>query len=317
MKIRLLFLLSIISWDTYSQTGYKLIPETNATWIQSDFLYSTDHEHVTKTVVVYTQEDTLINGLVYRKFGSHGIADWIDNFGPNQTSGTSTIVYEQGYFRQDSVLKKVYVWNNTSQSDELLYDFANLTIGQPYPQTITNMNYPNLLVMGTDSVQMLDGNYYKRWVLGTDSSDSAYVSVIEGIGGSNGFTTMLYPVFEQSSYLLCHKTDNQHIYENWVGSVIPPRYSAECSQTLDISLINQPHLTIYPNPAQTTIHVDSEQKLQSIGLLNLNGQVLMTVNENELTESTLDIQNLENGMYILQISLKNGTMQTHKVYLAH
>lgn len=315
MKTGLLLLLSIISWNLYSQNGYKPIPEINATWIQADFLYGTDHEHVTKTVVVYTQEDTIINGLVYRKFGSHGIADWLDDFGPNQTSGTTTIVYEQGYFRQDSVLKKVYVWNNTSQNDELLYDFANLTIGQPYPQTITNINYPNLLVMGTDSVQMLDGNFYKRWVLGTNASDSAYISVMEGIGGSNGFTTMLYPLFEQSSYLLCHKTDNQHIYENWVSSVVPPRYSAACSKTLDIPLMNQPRLTVYPNPAQTTIHIESEQKLQSIRLLNLSGQVLMTVNENELTESALTVQNLENGMYILQISLENGTTQIHPVHV--
>ena len=147
------------------------------------------HQHATVTSVVHTQNDTLINGLSYRKFGSHAIADWIDNFGSqqNQTSGTDYIAYSEGCFRQDTVLKKVFLWNNFTQEDELLYDFQNLTIGQPYPETVTNINYPNLLVMAVDSVQLMDGNYYKRWVLGTNSSDSAYVSVIEGVGGTKRF----------------------------------------------------------------------------------------------------------------------------------
>jgi len=317
MKNFLLSLVMLFSWFSWGQNSYRPLPETDATWIQAEFLYFIGHEHTTITSVVYTVGDTLINGLPYCKFGSHAITDWIDNYGSqqNQTSGTDYSSYPEGYFRQDTVLKKVFLWNDATQLDELLYDFGNLIVGQPYPETVTNINYPYLLVMAVDSVELIDGNYYKRWVLGTDYSDSAYVSVIEGVGGTNGFNSMIYPVFEQSSGLLCHKTTTQ-IYENWIGNPIPPRYSEECSKTLSIHNEKETNQKIYPNPANSHMCVETDKVIKTVEICNLYGQLLFreaySAGEKKLT---LDLTRLEGGIYILKLELADDSIITEQFQL--
>jgi hypothetical protein len=319
MKNTLLVTILFFTCFSWGQ-NYRPIPETDATWIQADFLYSyyNGHEHATITSVLYTQNDTLINGLSYCKLGSHGFADWVDNFGSqqNQTSGTDIMPYSTGCFRQDTILKKVFLWNNSTQMDELLYDFGSLVVGQPYPATITNIGYPYLLVMATDSVQLIDGNYYKRWILGTDSSDSAYVSVIEGVGATSGFTSSIYPVFEQSSSLLCHKTNTQHIYENWISNPIPPRYSEECSQTLSTHQVAESNLEIYPNPTNSAIYIQTGEVIQSVEICNLSGQLLFNEkNSSGEKNLNLDLSKLESGTYILKIVLSDDSLVMERVQL--
>jgi hypothetical protein len=68
-----------------------------------------------------------------------------------------------------------------------LYDFDNLVVGQLYPQTFNNMDCPQILVMAYDSVVLNDGLYHERWVLGSNSIDSGFVSILEGMGSAMGF----------------------------------------------------------------------------------------------------------------------------------
>lgn len=320
MKIFTFIIASISLNVSWGQIEYRPLPETNAVWIQHEYLYfMPSHEHTVNTTVVYTEGDTLINGQTYQKFGMHGMSDWADNWGSQQNfqSGTDLIPYQQGFFRQDVAQKKVFQWNDFNQTDELLYDFGSLVVGQPYPETVTNSNYPNLLVMAMDSVQLLDGNYYKRWVLGTDSSDSAYVSVIEGVGGTNGFNTPIYPVFEHESNLLCHKTGTQPIYENWSEAFfIVPRYSEDCSQTLSVPAQSETNLVIYPNPASTSVAIQSDQPIKLVDVYNPNGQLVLhqEVNSNG-SEFDLDLRALEQGMYLFKIVSDNGSATMRQVYL--
>lgn len=312
------FIIAIICFNTnWGQIEYRPLPETDATWIQAEFLYGGAHEHETVTSAVYTLGDSVINGQNYISFGSHGLIDWMNGFGSqNSTSGTDTIPYGVGFFRQDIAQKKVFQWNQTNQTDGLLYDFGSLVIGQPYPETINNFNYPNLLVMAQDSVQLMDGNYYKRWVLGTNSSDSAYVSVIEGVGGTNGFNTPIYPVFEQSSDLLCHKVSAQHIYENWQGGFMPPRYSEDCSRTLSIHGQEKTNFSIYPNPTSGIVSIQSDQAVKRIGIYSLNGQSLIQQDISSNTKtSDIDLSDLDQGIYLLKIELNNGSQTMEQVQL--
>ncbi len=316
MKVCSFFILFVLCSFTYGQTGYKSIPEDSATWIQVQFLYGGFHEHETVTTAVYLLGDTLINGQTYIRFGSHGMRKWIDGFGsPNQNSGGGSIPYEEGYFRQDQLQKKVFIRNTSNQSDELLYDFGSLVIGQPYPETITNLYYPNLLVMGQDSVQLMDGNYYKRWVLGTNSLDSAYTAVIEGVGGTHGFNTPIHPVFEQESHLLCHKVGTQHIYEDWQTSVISPEYSEDCSRTLSFEEKAEGSVLIYPNPSKSHISIESSGLIESVKIYDLNGQSLLhleNINENIVSFAP---DTLLQGVYLIHIVSADGNFIMRKIQL--
>ncbi len=296
----------------WGQLEYHPLPETNATWIQAQILYNFSHEHETITTVVYITGDTVINGLPYAKYGYHGRMDWMDGYGtPNPVVGSSNIAPSTGYFRQDTIQKTVFTWNSLNQTDELLYDFGSLTIGQPYPETVTNYNYPYLLVMSQDSVQLMDGNYYKRWNLGTGSSDSAYVSVIEGVGGTNGFNTPIYPFFEQLSFLQCHKNNAQFIYEDWHFTPVPSPYSEDCSQTLSLEQHDQTNLVIFPNPTRSTISIQSNEPIKFVEIYDLNGQSLLRY-ENEMS---LDLGVLKQGIYLVEIVFVDGSSTFQQVQL--
>ncbi len=288
--------------------AYRPIPETNAVWIQTKLFTGGFHEYETTISAVYTLGDTVINGQTYIRFGSHGIYKWMDNWGSQQnySEGGGSVPYTTGYFRQDVMQKKVFIWNPSNQTDQLLYDFGSLVIGQPYPETVTNLYYPNLLVMGQDSIQLMDGNYYKRWALGTNSSDSAYVSVIEGVGGNNGFNTPIFGNFEQFSRLLCHKSDVQSIYENWQTYPGSPEYSEECSRTLSLSEQNETSLVIFPNPSSSTVTIQSNQLINYVEIYDLNGQSLLRYENSTGNELSFDLSALQQGVYLARIVSADG-----------
>lgn len=65
-------------------------------------------------------------------------------------------------------------------------------------------------------------------------------------------------------------------------------------------------LRIYPNPANNAITVDSAKTIESIAIVNLLGQEVISKNTN--SESvTLDISSLQNGVYILKTTVEGST----------
>ena len=317
MKNALLPAMLLCFSNSWGQIQYRPIPETDATWIQTELFTGGSHEYETTVSAVYTLVDTVINGQTYIEFGSHGIYKWVDGWGSQQnyTEGGGPVAYTTGYFRQDPAQKKVFILNSTTQTDELLYDFGSLVVGQPYPETVTNLYYPSLLVMGQDSVQLLDGNYYKRWALGTNSSDSAYVSVIEGVGGTNGFYTPIYGNFEQFSRLLCHKSV-QSIYEDWQPYPVSPQFSEDCSRTLSIQEQFEASLVIFPNPANSSVSIQSDQSIQSVEICDLNGHSLMFYeNSSNGNELNLDLIGLQQGVYLVRIVSANGNSTMRQIQL--
>lgn len=64
-------------------------------------------------------------------------------------------------------------------------------------------------------------------------------------------------------------------------------------------------ISIYPNPTTESINISSNNQspVKSISILNMNGQLLKQVSN----VSMLDIQDLANGLYFIQITTNKGT----------
>lgn len=287
---------------------YQPIPESDAVWIQASFLYSmNDHEHTTITNPLSFGEDTLISGESYHTLQGHQIVEWVDGWGDpqNYQTGTYTVQNYKFRFRQDAPSKKVYAW--AEGRDTLLYDF-DLTVGQIYPQTLLNVNYPNLKVMGEDSVQLLDGVYHKKWLLGTDSADSGYISLIEGVGATSGFSLMMYPLFEQSGAILCLKESDVQLYENWSNiGLIAPEYSELCEANVSIDKItlNETTIHIWPNPMIDQIHIRSDDGINSIDLIDIYGKSLQSIEGKNVKELNMNLEYLDSGQYFLKVTTSN------------
>ncbi|RFN59322.1 T9SS type A sorting domain-containing protein [Marixanthomonas ophiurae] len=74
-------------------------------------------------------------------------------------------------------------------------------------------------------------------------------------------------------------------------------YSEDC--TLDIDDFNSDKLTVYPNPANNLIQIDSAMPIKCIKLYNSIGGLVI---EKETNVDTIDISNLQSGIYFLQIN---------------
>jgi hypothetical protein len=292
---------------TISAQNYLPIPESNTVWIQASFLYSVNgHEHSTITNPISFGQDTTIINHTYHTLVGHEITEWIDGLGNPQNYATGTFTTEgyTFYFRQDIPTKKVYTYRNNQ--DTLLYDF-NLTVGQVYPATANNSLYPSLKVMQEDSIQLLDGFYHKRWHLGTNLLDSGYISIIEGVGATSGFTLDFYPLFEQSSALLCMRNFSSYLYENWnFTGLIPPKYSEYCDANLGYEKIGQKNISfeVYPNPVNEELNLSSNLQNSlnaSIKLYTIDGLEIIKDKKVALP-AKIDISFLQKGIYIIVVN---------------
>jgi hypothetical protein len=287
--------------------NYIPIPESNTVWIQASFLYSVNgHEHSTITNPISFGQDTTINNHTYHTLVGHEITEWVDGLGNPQNYATGTFTTEgyTFYFRQDIPTKKVYTYRNNQ--DTLLYDF-NLSVGQIYPATANNSLYPQLKVMHQDSVLLPDGFYHKKWQLGTNSLDSGYISIIEGVGATSGFTLDFYPLFEQSSALLCMRNFSEFLYENWnFSGIIPPKYSEYCDANLGYEKIGQKNISfeVFPNPVNEELNLSSNLQNSlnaSIQLYTIDGLEIIKDKKVALP-AKIDISFLQNGIYIIVVN---------------
>jgi hypothetical protein len=68
-------------------------------------------------------------------------------------------------------------------------------------------------------------------------------------------------------------------------------------------------VSIYPNPASNgSINISSEQSLDSIELITINGQVVQKINHPEFENSAYSISNLPKGFYFLKLSANNQSV---------
>lgn len=73
-----------------------------------------------------------------------------------------------------------------------------------------------------------------------------------------------------------------------------------------ISEAETANINVYPNPAATTVNVESDNNIKTLTIYNALGQ--QVYNQNNMgNKATLDISHFVNGTYIMQMIMDNGT----------
>ena len=67
---------------------------------------------------------------------------------------------------------------------------------------------------------------------------------------------------------------------------------------------------VYPNPAQGTLYIRSEEAVEQVSIYDISGRMLLTMGHAPLPEQGIDISHLANGIYIIKV--KTGTGETTK-----
>ena len=90
--------------------------------------------------------------------------------------------------------------------------------------------------------------------------------------------------------------------ENWIANSSLQSLSIN-NNNIDLSLF------VYPNPTHNILHLSATNsiEIQSIQVLNLSGQTVMTKTPNKKRVS-LNISKFNSGMYFILIELNNETV---------
>lgn len=73
--------------------------------------------------------------------------------------------------------------------------------------------------------------------------------------------------------------------------------------------IMQLNFSVYPNPANSIITINIKENIKEMALFNLLGEVLMT----ETDKNTMNVSNINSGIYLLKVKTADGAVGTQKI----
>lgn len=73
--------------------------------------------------------------------------------------------------------------------------------------------------------------------------------------------------------------------------------------------IMQLNFSVYPNPANSIITINTKENIKEMSLFNLLGEVLMT----ETDKNTMNVSNINSGIYLLKVKTADGAVGTQKI----
>lgn len=116
--------------------------------------------------------------------------------------------------------------------------------------------------------------------------------------------------------------NNDYVFENWTenGIVVSTDNEYNFTVTEDINLIanfesnlsinnefSNNQIVVYPNPTTGIVNLQTEQQVEKVSVYNLAGQK-MTVSSINKENTSINISNLPNGAYFIEVILNNNSV---------
>lgn len=202
------------------------------------------------------------------------------------------------------------LWKLEEFENNLNYQYSPGSINVKGDNLIFNvLNYNKVLGPGSAWTEAIvtdfTGNIKRRVKLESDSYD---VSISTLLPIKNGYL-MQGRLSDYETHII--KSDTCF---NAVGTFHPGWVlnSDNCGfiNSSDEIFFKEKEFTIYPNPTNSIINIlGDSQWPRTINLLNLKGSIIQTY----IQKQTIDISDLKQGIYILELEGLNGTIERHKI----
>lgn len=296
-KLFFLLLLSLSGQLGFSQT---CIPVEDAMWINNRSCHGeppgiapgTSHYWYYRT----GSSDTIIRGESYYPF-------YVDYHKKNQF----------GWIRADS--SKAYVLPGSDTVEYVLYDFSV----EP-GDTIHDVLIMNLL--SSSGYQLLDFYHDTSVVHYCDTTCINMKPTIDtvswannqfwayGVGNLNGFAELHpYSNINCNTSFICAAINDTSYY--------PPHNAGRlhCGyQNIALTESNTPTITIYPNPANISIQLDSQLKNHELLIYSITGQLIQ---QKKVDAESLSIQHLPSGIYVFQFVRDGQLVHQERISIQH
>lgn len=137
---------------------------------------------------------------------------------------------------------------------------------------------------------------------------------------TNGFLDILLEWHENDPVSEREIAINNRIYNhqnNRNPFIDHPEYVAMIwgTSSASISEMEPVYVSVYPNPSkEQKINISTEQQIEQIILINLNGQIIRQINKPVSQNNTYALENLPQGFYILNLTIDDRSV-TKKVII--
>ncbi len=290
---------------SHAQTAYRPFPEGNAGWVgihgarESVGFYDlfNSSDRITEFL-----PDTVIADTLYHRLSVRGVGETQMLAPPYSAWPYIEPMRTLCLFRQDTATRKVFVYQPESHQSMLWFDFS-LGLG-PYPATWA-LEGAEAEVLALDSMELNDG-WHRTWVLGHilngEPLDSAFCTIIEGIGSNRGLVPVGYGpnFYEAFDSLRCHSVD---------GLAVLPLGSSACDLTLTVPEVSRSYSNplVIPNPTTTEFSIEGIAGQGPFVVTLLDGMGRPVKRWSRAGRSTrFDVHGSSPGWYTLVVERKNG-----------
>ena len=254
----------------------------------------------------YLKGEIVLGGHTYHKvFRKEFYKQWCITSLDTVYTGNNDTINPYAFLRD--TLKQIREWVG---GDSVIYDF-NLNIGDTihsgsYTPYDCNCGYT---VTAIDSIPV--SNFYRKRFKCTDSTGhSSYL--LEGIGWEATFLdyVILCPnVSTLITYgLQCYSVGDSAWYPSYSATpCLVPNFTMGIKEDLTPSS----EIEIFPNPATTSITIESKYQIQSIKMYNIVGELIrnyeLGIRNDQST--TIDVSSLTKGMYFAEVKTEKGVIR--------
>lgn len=294
MNTRKIGMVNIVIWVSLQWTNivfaqdYHPIPEENVYWVVEHYDTSLPCGY-SELYYYYLNGDTVFQGKTYKKLYKK-----ILELSCNVVTYPLDFI---GGIRQDTITRKIYCsLNYLGNQDTLLYDFA-LSLGDTLNMPLLDMSGTPQIVDRIDSVQLLDSSYRRtfHFAPGVSGSDS----LIEGVGSRFGLLEPFDYGISDFKILRCFKAN----------SILLLGSGTQCTIINDVNnSLSNFNIQLYPNPTSDDVFINSINGILGFTLYSLEGRVCLKRVLNYETEFGIDLKNLYQGVYFIELFLNNGVV---------
>lgn len=240
---------------------------------------------------LYFGNDTLINGYIYTNINYYKM---ISDLNPNidcPPFHVDTFSYNSyNLLREDTILKRIYIYNKYGQSEFLLFDY-NLQKGD-------SILYDSYIYFKIDTIYKIttkDGIIRRKY---EDKTHSLGTYFIEGLGGWAGPFEYPFKHFEGGPWLGCwgYFSNNLNNCYEFITNIRPNK-------------IIKNNILIYPNPATDKITIskpDNSIVSYVLTIKNIEGQEMLRDIISFNNTYNINLNKLNNGIYFLLIQSSSG-----------
>lgn len=218
------------------------------------------------------------------------------------------------FMKSDS--NRVYLFDSISNSFKLIYDFSALpgdTIEVFCPERVGD----STITIVVDSVSTININGIILGVQHVSQTAMAYYYMSGIIIENIGWTGFMFPLSTLADppyggALRCFQNDSIGLYK---------LSTVDCDYLTGIESINNSNnISIYPNPANEVLNIsilkDVDFTNTTVSFVDVAGRQVLNQQINSF-ETTIQINHLPNGIYLLNIRFSNETSTFKKITISH